>query len=87
MSKRFEIEDFRQGNKENRDSNNLADSGLRCLNHQNKKIAFEVTDTEGQKMYYCEKCAILLASQGFQVQRINDHIYDNPLKNQTLRNH
>ena len=40
-----------------------------CFNHQEKLAKFLV-ETHDEMMYYCEKCAILLASQGFPVRKI-----------------
>lgn len=42
-----------------------------CLNHPNKAGSYEAKD-EGntERFTYCEKCAILLASQGFKVNRL-----------------
>jgi hypothetical protein len=55
-------------NKENfRDLNN---AGQKCLNHPNKAGIYEAKDNQDETYVYCEKCAILLASQGFKVSKI-----------------
>lgn len=41
-----------------------------CQNHESKPAQFRVL-TEGDIMFYCERCAISLASQGFNVCRID----------------
>jgi hypothetical protein len=68
------------------DNNNLVNNSIRatkrkaiieerqdeqniCFNHQEKLAKFFV-ETHDEVMYYCEKCAILLASQGFPVKKI-----------------
>ena len=41
-----------------------------CTNEHNKVAKF-LTYSEEETLYYCEKCAILLASQGFTVVKLN----------------
>jgi len=42
-----------------------------CLNHPNKVGTYEAKDQSNTEFFlYCEKCAILLASQGFKVNRL-----------------
>ena len=44
---------------------------LKCENHPTKKGKYSVlSEDEGEEIYYCEKCAILLASQGFKVIKL-----------------
>jgi hypothetical protein len=53
-----------------------------CINDPSKTAKF-VAYSDGDTLYYCEKCAILLASQGFSVARINstaDSFEANPRK-------
>lgn len=58
---------------------NFGSDGLRCHNHTNKGATFEIVGVGQERLTYCEKCAILLASQGFKVNRLarthhgNDH--------------
>ena len=40
-----------------------------CINDP-QKVAKYMTSSEDETLYYCEKCAILLASQGFAVQKL-----------------
>ena len=54
-------------------SNNPSTSkSLMCENHPTKKGKYNIiTDDEDlTDTYFCEKCAILLASRGFEVQKI-----------------
>jgi hypothetical protein len=41
-----------------------------CINDPHK-IAKYLAYSEDESLYYCEKCAILLASQGFTVMKMN----------------
>ena len=51
------------------DRSNIADGPV-CSNHPNKSGKyFIISDDDEESMDYCEKCAILLASQGFKVNR------------------
>lgn len=40
-----------------------------CVNHGNKQGVYEMK--EDSSVRYCEKCAILLASQGFKVSKVS----------------
>lgn len=40
----------------------------RCINHPQKSAKYKMLE---EQMLYCEKCAILLASQGFKVSKID----------------
>jgi hypothetical protein len=40
-----------------------------CSNHPGKTAKFRVCSEEND-LFYCEKCAILLASQGFKVEKL-----------------
>jgi hypothetical protein len=52
-------------------SNQQAFNDTRCQNHPQKKGKYSVmNEEEGEKTYYCEKCAILVASQGFKVYKL-----------------
>jgi predicted SprT family Zn-dependent metalloprotease len=42
-----------------------------CINHQLKPARFKAVSDEAD-LFYCEKCAILLASQGFKVMRTSN---------------
>ena len=42
-----------------------------CINDPHKTAKF-IAYSEEESLYYCEKCAILLASQGFTVMRLNE---------------
>ncbi len=42
-----------------------------CTNHPNK-IAKYFVESDEETLFYCEKCAILLASQGFKVGKMNE---------------
>lgn len=42
---------------------------MECTNHQSK-VAKYVVESDEETMFYCEKCAILLASQGFKVSKM-----------------
>jgi hypothetical protein len=42
-----------------------------CTNHPNKVAKYYVESDE-ETLFYCEKCAILLASQGFKVAKMNE---------------
>ena len=52
-----------------------------CINDPHKAAKF-VTYSEEETLYYCEKCAILLASQGFSVMKLNvgESVEINPRK-------
>lgn len=41
-----------------------------CINDPHK-VAKYIAYSEEESLYYCEKCAILLASQGFTVMKLN----------------
>jgi hypothetical protein len=43
-----------------------------CINDPHKVAKF-LAYSEEESLYYCEKCAILLASQGFTVMRLNEN--------------
>ena len=40
-----------------------------CSNHSQKEAEYQI-QLEDDLMYYCERCSALLASQGFQVVRL-----------------
>lgn len=40
-----------------------------CFNHVDRTAKFKII-TEETELFYCEKCAILLANQSFKVQRL-----------------
>ena len=42
-----------------------------CKNHPNKHAEFMI-DIEDESMMYCERCAAQLASQGFEVHKIEN---------------
>ena len=50
-----------------------------CENHETKVAKFIVV-SDDERMPYCEKCSILLASQGFKLVKI-ERPEDNPLEN------
>jgi hypothetical protein len=59
---------------ENRNSTNLSPrlsqkEASFCLNHP-KKSATHCLISDQEKINYCEKCSIMLASQGFDVLKI-----------------
>lgn len=79
--------------------NTYQDSSMResihvCENHQNKTATFMTALDESTLGYFCEKCAILVASQGYTVEKIVDpHVLAeskrvqqsrNPLKNSSI---
>lgn len=41
-----------------------------CINDPHKTAKY-LAYSEEESLYYCEKCAILLASQGFTVMKLN----------------
>lgn len=41
-----------------------------CVNHPEKESSFYVRSDEEEYIFYCEKCAILVACQGFKVEKI-----------------
>lgn len=43
---------------------------LMCINDPHKPAKY-LAYSEEESLYYCEKCAILLASQGFTVMKLN----------------
>ena len=46
-----------------------------CFNHPNKKARYRVLTEDSEddeEVAYCEKCAILLASRGFEVQKLEE---------------
>jgi hypothetical protein len=43
---------------------------ISCSNHPQKEAEYWIL-LEDDTLFYCEKCSALLASQGFQVNRIN----------------
>ena len=52
-------------------SNISSFNNIKCENHPNKKGKYSVvSEEEEEQIFYCEKCAILLASQGFQVSKL-----------------
>lgn len=58
---------------ENSSPNNpirIQEHSFLCQNHDTKPAQFRVL-TEGDTMFYCERCAISLASQGFNVCRMD----------------
>ena len=38
-----------------------------CMNHENKEATHVILSDSDSPMYYCERCAILIASKGFNV--------------------
>jgi hypothetical protein len=43
-----------------------------CSNHHQKQATHCLQSTETYEiMYYCEKCSIMLASQGFNILKLN----------------
>jgi hypothetical protein len=48
----------------------------RCLNHPKKVGTYETKDEHTERFLYCEKCAILLASQGFKVSKLARPLQD-----------
>jgi hypothetical protein len=42
-----------------------------------KSGAYEIAGDEEERLLYCEKCAILLASQGFKVSKISKERCEN----------
>jgi len=55
----------------NKQSQERLNSG-RCDNHPAKDATYYVNGEDDQAIYYCEKCAILTASQGFLVNKLKD---------------
>ena len=54
-------------------NNNSISAHLQCSNHPSKKGKYTVISEElddEEENIYCEKCAILLASRGFEVQKL-----------------
>jgi hypothetical protein len=47
----------------------MPNDGDYCSNHPGKTAKFRVCSEEND-LFYCEKCAILLASQGFKVEKL-----------------
>ena len=41
-----------------------------CINHSSKDAEYEIL-IDGDLLYYCEKCSAMLASQGFQVNKMH----------------
>ena len=41
-----------------------------CSNHESKSAQFMIS-TEDEQLPYCQKCSILLASQGFKLTKLN----------------
>lgn len=65
-----------------------------CENHENKAATFMSYLDETTVGYFCDKCAILVASQGYTVEKITEssvllesrkmQVSRNPLKNSTI---
>lgn len=52
----------------------LRESVNYCENHEGRSATFICGTEEGDTEYYCEKCAILMASQGFRVEKISESL-------------
>lgn len=52
--------------------NNVKRGTYQCDNHEEKTATYYVSGEDSRKIYYCEKCAILTASQGFLVNKLKD---------------
>lgn len=48
------------------------DNGVNCLNHPSKKAEFLVSADSNEEEYYCGRCAAQLATQGWEVQKIDN---------------
>jgi len=44
--------------------------GPTCQNHKNKDARYRIISDDEDTLYYCEKCSIYLASQGFPVEKL-----------------
>lgn len=60
-------------------TNNRKKLELDCTNHPNKTAKY-IVESDEESLFYCEKCAILLASQGFKVCKLGESVSDNPRK-------
>ncbi len=55
-----------------------------CQNHKNKEARYRIISDDEDTLYYCEKCSIYLASQGFPVEKLQSvnlrpHFYQEAL--------
>ena len=50
----------------------LNNNSLRCYNHYNIYAEYISCTTDGQEIYYCDKCARLLVEQGFEVSPLSE---------------
>ena len=50
-------------------TNSMSQAYLSCANHPQKEAVF-YTSSEGERLYFCEKCAIKLASQGHSITKV-----------------
>lgn len=44
--------------------------GPTCQNHKNKDARYRIISDDEDTLFYCEKCSIYLASQGFSVEKL-----------------
>jgi hypothetical protein len=47
---------------------------LQCLNHHNKPAQYAVLAHSDDPMYMCERCAVLVASKGFEISKMQDQM-------------
>lgn len=45
-------------------------SGVVCQNHKAKEAKYRIVSEDDDTLFYCEKCSIFLASQGFAVEKL-----------------
>lgn len=50
----------------------LNNNSLQCYNHRTTCAEYLSCTTDGQEIYYCEKCARLLVDQGFDVTPLSE---------------
>jgi hypothetical protein len=58
-----------------------------CENHQNKQATY-FTQIDGEKLHFCEKCAITLASHGHSITKMHQgtNLFTSPSHNSSAAN-
>jgi hypothetical protein len=52
--------------------NSTASMEMNCINHQNKSALFTALETSDDPMFLCERCAIMVASKGFEISKVQE---------------
>ena len=76
QSKRFSYQEAHDHGssfqKENLRNNFALGPACTCLNHSNKQAQYVALESSNEPMHLCERCAILVASKGFQIKKIRE---------------